>query len=512
MLSSGFGGVPSTFSTRSANTGADDAELTAVKNVLGFAQATPQQRSGTSAAAVLDLLAALETDIAEALASGGGTITDASIAREYPPAALPANTSELSGQAYGNGEYVASASSMWVDGDAHEWRAFDKSADATDQWMSALFRYVQADPGNYTGDVLMTVSGFAYAGEWLQLQLPSAIYADEVHITTVRPEEAGLGRVVLAGSNDGVTWSLLSAHIDPPAPAPGFTVRILASPGLTAKYTHVRIIALQMYDLVGFAVSEMKIFQYDRPIPSLQNALGYSAIPPTWKDGMSDDNLYASVVALEGNLSTLATEVADVIASGGTTEVASLRRREYPPGPMMTDTTALSGFDYGDGEYIATASSNFAAPSVYLDINPYTITASSTWPGNGFEPQLLFDGSFGTSVAFDHPEDKLPFMELDCLEPITIDGFRSGAMSIYLDRMPWSLRVFIGTSSSGPWILAGEQIIVPPVTQSFMYELVFTSPVMSRYFRCEFDDTPDATWNQFAIFEFSAPGDRRPSG
>jgi hypothetical protein len=67
--------------------------------------------------------------------------------------------------------------------------------------------------------VSTTVSGVAYAGEWLQLQVPAPIYVNELRMT--RHTGANLdgnhvGSIVVAGSNDGVAWSLLSSHLDMP--------------------------------------------------------------------------------------------------------------------------------------------------------------------------------------------------------------------------------------------------------------------------------------------------------
>jgi hypothetical protein len=76
---------------------------------------------------------------------------------------------------------------------------------------------------SYQGTASTTVSGVVYNGEWLQMLMPLPVYADKVIVksaSTGFDQNNGnseiIASAVLAGSNDGVQWSLISEHLDLP--------------------------------------------------------------------------------------------------------------------------------------------------------------------------------------------------------------------------------------------------------------------------------------------------------
>jgi hypothetical protein len=131
----------------------------------------------------------------------------------WPPARLPSNTTTLYGQSYGNGAYTASASSTFINNQTvGPYRLFDGGLGG---WLGGQDTYAVGTPGAYLGAVSTTVSGVAYTGEWVQLQLPTAVRADELHLTYTQAE-AQVGSGIIAGSNDGTTWMLISTHLNMP--------------------------------------------------------------------------------------------------------------------------------------------------------------------------------------------------------------------------------------------------------------------------------------------------------
>jgi hypothetical protein len=173
----------------------------------------------TRSATVLRTRRANTTFVMDALALKAGLNTGAST--EYPPAAMYGTTTALSGFGYGNGTYVATASSTFFDdASVAPHRAFDR---ATGAWLSGgadmAPRY--EDPGplvlrEYIGSATTTVADVVHEGKWLQQQLLTAVFADELHFM-LGDGVAFPGSIVVAGSNDGATWSLLSSHLDMPA-------------------------------------------------------------------------------------------------------------------------------------------------------------------------------------------------------------------------------------------------------------------------------------------------------
>jgi hypothetical protein len=100
----------------------------------------------------------------------------------YPPAALTSNTTTLSGQAYGNGTYTASASSVANSIAFAAWKAFEKTS--LGNWTSLNGVYGQftgTSPNFYSTTYFGSASTkilnnpTSVPGEWLQIQLPIAI-------------------------------------------------------------------------------------------------------------------------------------------------------------------------------------------------------------------------------------------------------------------------------------------------------------------------------------------------
>ena len=131
---------------------------------------------------------------------------------EYPPAPMTADTTTLSGQAYGNGTYVAKVSSMYQSN--YGWRAFDRGLTAVasvNTWLSAQYTYTDGTAVNTTA----IVDGVGVAGEWVQLKLPLPIILSGYgimpqtnYLTSRNPFD-----FTIAGSYDGVTWTRIDTRV-----------------------------------------------------------------------------------------------------------------------------------------------------------------------------------------------------------------------------------------------------------------------------------------------------------
>ena len=131
--------------------------------------------------------------------------------QQYPPAAMTGDTTVLSGQPYGNGTYIASASSS-LSGSWPAYAAFNYGTGSTDAWHDTGALY-NPSTGVYTGSASTTVSSAAVLGEWIQLQLPSAITVKSIGIAPRTTYSFRLPRsFVLAGSNDGTTWTTVMSN------------------------------------------------------------------------------------------------------------------------------------------------------------------------------------------------------------------------------------------------------------------------------------------------------------
>jgi hypothetical protein len=121
---------------------------------------------------------------------------------EYPPFAMTG---------YAQGGYVVSSSSELAHANSYKaYQAFDDVVTGNNMlWLSDNF---YGTNGVYTGAKQTTVSGTAYSGEWLQIELPYKLKVDYI---AIRAQNDSLGRSplngVIAGSNDGTTWYELNA-------------------------------------------------------------------------------------------------------------------------------------------------------------------------------------------------------------------------------------------------------------------------------------------------------------
>lgn len=123
--------------------------------------------------------------------------------RNYPEAAMTANSS---------GNIVASSSGIYQNDTAYSpFKAFD--TDTSTMWGSPV--NYNTTTGVYTGAQSTTVSGTSYSGEWLQVQLPSAItirsYTLTVRSTSETPRNPPT-TWILGGSNDGSNWTLIDSQ------------------------------------------------------------------------------------------------------------------------------------------------------------------------------------------------------------------------------------------------------------------------------------------------------------
>jgi hypothetical protein len=136
---------------------------------------------------------------------------------EYPPAALTGESTPISGQAYGNGTYVASASSFGSGLEAC--KSFNKVVSSVGaDWSASAVRYSLTDGAWNSGTTFQTtISSTVYNGEWISLQFPVARIVSSYVIQAINYTSGNYYLTtpyswVLGGSNDGTTWTLVDSR------------------------------------------------------------------------------------------------------------------------------------------------------------------------------------------------------------------------------------------------------------------------------------------------------------
>lgn len=133
------------------------------------------------------------------------------VPREYPPVAMSANTTNITGQTYGNGTYIARASSTWAAPSA----AFNKNANSFQAW-GADFGTYNPNTGAYVGSNTTLVDGSNVSGEWLDLETPQGLVVNQ-YVLRGWPQ-FGQGDVrspntfTLAGSTDGSNYTRIDTR------------------------------------------------------------------------------------------------------------------------------------------------------------------------------------------------------------------------------------------------------------------------------------------------------------
>ena len=184
---------------------------------------------------------------------------DAATNREYPPTAMTAPTSRLFNSIYGIGTYIASASSEYS-ASYPAWIVFNKVGTTANGYWASSESY-SSTTGAYTRSppsATYTTSGTSYLGEWLQIQLPSAIMLMSYSIT----EGTGTYRPIswwFLGSSNGANWELLDTRTNMSGGWTDNVARSFTPPTLTTSlYTYFRIVISTI--IIGFGHPEITEF------------------------------------------------------------------------------------------------------------------------------------------------------------------------------------------------------------------------------------------------------------
>jgi hypothetical protein len=173
----------------------------------------------------------------------------------WPPAAMTGYVTSING-----GTYVASASSE-LSSSYQAWYAFDRSSSAI--WVGTSSLYSTSAPYAYSGTTTTTdVNGTIYRGDWVQLQVPSAISLTSYSIMT---DGGNIPNAwVILGSRDGVNWNALDFQNGITSGFTASTYRNFAVNSVsTATYNYLRMVILRfigtqatLNDLIFFGTAD----------------------------------------------------------------------------------------------------------------------------------------------------------------------------------------------------------------------------------------------------------------
>lgn len=351
----------------------------------------------------------------------------------FPPEAMSAATTTISNKAYGNGTYIASASSQYPGEES--WRAFAwNSSDGTTVWTVANQFYYTNGQYVRSPPVTTTIDGVAYAGEWLQLQLPTAILLTDYYLYGWK---AALFRSPkkwwVAGSNDGTTWTMIDSRENItryPDEDYSFKVQTIQS----TPYSYYRIVVNQI-DYTTSGSDHLSIAEW-------------------------------------------------VLVSR---QYMNIDTKALPMGSMTSNVTRLAGEDIGNGWYTASASTVLTGFEPWLAFNnDYGDVNTSFWHSAGgtyTQSTGVYSGSVtttvsGSSVAGEWLEIKLPNpIPLGCFSiaprkgtPALLRSPRSFVVAGSNDRITWT-SVFSITGITD-WADAPKGFTTGSTTPYYYYRLI----------------------------------------
>lgn len=195
--------------------------------------------------------------------------------QEYPPSAMTSNSTTLSNQVYGNGQYISSVTSL---SSGQAFSMFDKayhnysttfSFSASNLYSSNLGSYIGTASNN------TVASGQTYYGEYSTLQLPSPIVLTSYNITSgLEYTTRQLNTGVVAGSIDGTTWTSLDTPSNVFWTASNETKSFTVSSN-TTPYNYYRLLATKVGNSNqtnfrnGLTVVEWRLFGYKPQAPNV---------------------------------------------------------------------------------------------------------------------------------------------------------------------------------------------------------------------------------------------------
>jgi hypothetical protein len=183
---------------------------------------------------------------------------------EFPPFAMTANTTTRFDAKYGNGTYVASASTI-QNSSYPASSAFAKvNATLSNCWASS--NTYDSSTGVYTGSTFTTPSaGSNYLGEYLQIQVPEPMTLESLQFSSRNSTSRGDPKSwAIYGSMDGVTFTeLFATTTEPSWEIATLRTYTISSNSNMVPYSYYRLAVNETYSVgtVGYvSIADMRLF------------------------------------------------------------------------------------------------------------------------------------------------------------------------------------------------------------------------------------------------------------
>ena len=395
-------------------------------------------------------------------------------ALKYPPITLGGGTSNpttatLTAAPYGNGSYIYSASTQYSTGE-FVGALFNNSGNYQSYTSGGGVDAYNGSTGVFTGSTSTTVSGSAYLGAWVQLQLPYAIYPTGYYrlMNSSRNEISH----VLAGSNNGTTWTLLNSTTEP-----AYTTSSFINLNVSASYSYFRLIAraINPANTYGFwSMAQLDLYGR-QSLTAGRNALATTASggnPPR----IVIDPLSSIAPYLVGT-ATANHSAPFVGAAGGPTLYV------FPPAAMTSNGPQnITGYPAGgSGNYTASASSEAYGGSAFY---AFDSDVSGNWPTWHSSDVGTYSNSDATASATTPGFANGSWLQIQFPSAVTLYSYSIVTRVGWDNRTPYNFYV-VGSNDGTTWTLVDTRSAItgwsPPTAKTF----TIASPILTAftYFR-----------------------------
>ena len=377
------------------------------------------------------------------------------IIRQYPPTTLSNNSTNVTGQLYGNGTYECSSTpvvSGSLNGDNTYFRSINNIYGNTLYFQPVGFNYGGAYTGAYTGSYSTSINSTDIFGAWGQIKMPLSIILTSYSLLPYYMDSANYELNApytwyLVASNDGNSWNQLDYRqqiIFNSATQQTFNIinknlysyyRIVITSGKPAVITTNVILASMIfngYEYTGKYYTTNNGFGIGGAIPTVQQTLAVSgisyfsgnvSIAGSLSQTMTTCNIYIAGnvgigtntgtlnsnltvngnASITGNLDALSfTENGTLLSTKYQSKLDLTNNnytyisvtRTYPPTTLSSSNTTVSGQSYGNGVYICSSTN-----SIYTN-NSYIIINNTDYTNSAFQLLDFTDGTYtGTSSS-----------------------------------------------------------------------------------------------------------------
>jgi hypothetical protein len=303
----------------------------------------------------------------------------------YPPGPMTAASTTLSGYAYGNGTYIASAPEQSGSGSFQVWYPFDNSITTSTESAgvystSSPYAYSNTTPYAFSNTIDAGTTT-TYNGVWHQLQMPSAIVLEYYTIFPRAGQETARSPATwrVFGSNDGTNWYTLDAQSGVTSwSAPQVSKTYYLSP-LPASYTYFR---LSVQNVNGSSGGILDVAQWNLygkpPVPAMSILGGDVSIASGGGLNVGPGTLGSNVVVfsnVSGGSNVFVMDSKGRVTIGSTTQTGgSLLSFGYP----NSTNKIITLWDGNAGDNPVTAT-NFNGFGINNNLIRYQVNSLTNW-------------------------------------------------------------------------------------------------------------------------------------